>query len=59
MLGILEAAIIAILIILVVVWLGKKAPETARGAGKSIAEFKQGLRDVPDAVKEVKEVIKK
>jgi len=59
MLGIWETIVIAILVIIVVIWFGKKAPETARSAGKSIAEFKAGLRDIPDAIKEVKDEIKK
>jgi sec-independent protein translocase protein TatA len=44
-----------LLIILVVVLLlfgAKKIPELARGLGKGMSEFKKGLKDVEDNIKE-------
>jgi Sec-independent protein translocase protein TatA len=59
MIGIWESIIILIAIVLLVLWLGKKSPEMARTAGKSIAEFKQGLKELPKEVDTIKEEIKK
>jgi len=59
MIGIWETIAIAVIVIAFILWFGKKAPETARSAGKSIAEFKKGLKELPDAVEEVKTELKK
>jgi len=59
MLGIWETIAIAVIVIAFILWFGKKAPETARSAGRSIAEFKKGLKELPEAIDEVKEEIKK
>ena len=40
-------------------WLGKKAPSIAHTTGKSIAEFKQGLKDLPSEIKKVEEEVSK
>lgn len=59
MLGIWESLAILIVIIILVVWLGKKSPEMARTAGQSISEFKAGMKELPDAVEETKKELKK
>jgi Sec-independent protein translocase protein TatA len=59
MLGIWETIVIAAVVIAFILWFGKKAPDTAKNAGKCIAEFKQGLKDLPEAVDEVKTELKK
>jgi Sec-independent protein translocase protein TatA len=50
---------IATAIAVLVLWLGRKSPELARTAGKSIAEFKKGMKEMPEAVNEIKEELKK
>lgn len=37
---------------------GKKLPEMMRGMGQGVKEFKKGLHEVSDPIKEVKEVVK-
>lgn len=59
MLGIWETLAIIAVVVGFVLWFGKKAPETARTAGKTVAEFKQGLKELPKAIDEVKEELKK
>jgi Sec-independent protein translocase protein TatA len=59
MLGIWESIAIAVIVIAFILWFGKKAPSTARNAGKCISEFKQGLKELPDAVNEAKKEAKK
>jgi len=59
MIGTWESIIILIAIVCLVLWLGKKSPEMARTAGKSIAEFKQGLKELPEEVNAIKEELKK
>ena len=48
-----------VLIVLVVILLfgGKKIPELMRGLGKGVKSFKEGMRDVEDDVKEIKKDI--
>jgi Sec-independent protein translocase protein TatA len=58
MIGVWEVVAISI-VAFIVYKLGKDAPSIAKNAGKSVAEFKAGLREIPDAIKEVKEEIKK
>jgi Sec-independent protein translocase protein TatA len=55
MIGIWESIVIAVIVVAFILWFGKKAPDTARSAGKCISEFKQGLKELPKAVDEVKE----
>jgi len=48
-----------VLIVLVVLLLfgGKKIPELMRGLGKGVKSFKEGMKDVEDDVKEIKKDI--
>ena len=48
-----------VLIVLVVILLfgGKKIPELMRGLGKGVKNFKEGLKDVEEEVKEIKKDI--
>ncbi len=39
--------IVVVLVILLVLFGGRKIPELARGLGRGITEFKQGIRDEP------------
>jgi len=62
MIGIWEWIII-ILITLITVWaVGKKykedAPTIARTAGKSLREFKEGLKEIPKELNEIKDEVK-
>jgi Sec-independent protein translocase protein TatA len=59
MLGVWESIAITVIVIAFILWFGKKAPDTARSAGKCISEFKQGLKELPDAIEEVKQEAKK
>lgn len=59
MLGFTESLIVIIVLALAVYFLGRKSPEIARQTGKSISEFKAGLKEIPEAIKEAKEEIKK
>lgn len=59
MIGTWEAITILIAIAVLVLWLGRKSPELARTAGKSIAEFKKGMKELPEEINEVKEELKK
>ena len=47
------------LIVLVVILLfgGKKIPELMKGLGKGVKSFKEGMKDVEDDVKEIKKDI--
>ena len=47
------------LIVLVVILLfgGKKIPELMKGLGKGVRSFKEGMKDVEDDVKEIKKDI--
>lgn len=59
MIGIMETVTIVLAIAFLVFWLGKKSPELARNAGRSIAEFKQGMKDLPVEIQGIKEEINK
>ncbi|MFT4261074.1 MAG: twin-arginine translocase TatA/TatE family subunit [Candidatus Woesearchaeota archaeon] len=50
MIGLWE--IIGILLIVAIIYfIGKKAPGLARNTGRSISEFKQGIKNIPEEVK--------
>jgi Sec-independent protein translocase protein TatA len=59
MLGIWETIGIIAIVFAFILWFGKKAPETAKSAGQCVREFKQGLKDLPEAVDEVKTELNK
>jgi len=48
-----------IVLVIVLLFFGKKLPNTMRSIGKSVVEFKRGLKGVKDEVDEVEEEIKK
>ena len=50
--GFWEIALIVLAIILL--FGGKKIPELMRGLGKGVKNFKEGMKDVEDDVKEIK-----
>jgi TatA/E family protein of Tat protein translocase len=58
MIGTWESLVILVAVVLLVVWVGKKSPEMARNAGKSIREFKDGMKELPKAVEEIKQELK-
>ena len=43
--------IILILLVVLLLFGAKKIPELARGIGKGMSEFKKGLKDVEDEIK--------
>ncbi len=52
MLGNLGAGEIILIILVILILFGaKKIPELARGIGKGMSEFKRGLKDVEDEIK--------
>ena len=53
-LGIHEVLVIALIILLL--FGGKKIPELMKGLGKGVKSFKDGIKEVDDEVKEIKEV---
>ncbi|MDL2241681.1 twin-arginine translocase TatA/TatE family subunit [Bacteroidales bacterium OttesenSCG-928-L03] len=51
--------IIAIVVVFVLLFGGKKIPELMRGLGKGVRSFKSGLKEVEDEIKSTDEEIKK
>lgn len=47
-----------ILIVALLIW-GKRLPEVARGLGRSLSEFKKGVREAENAKNEVENEVKK
>ena len=54
-LGFWEIALIVLVVLLL--FGGKKIPELMRGLGKGVKSFKEGMKDVQDDVKEIKKDI--
>lgn len=48
--------IIVIALIVLLLFGGKKIPELMKGLGKGVKSFKDGIKEVDDEVKEIKEV---
>jgi len=48
--------LIIILVIAVLIF-GRRLPEIARGAGKSITEFKKGIKDIEDTEDSLRDVL--
>lgn len=48
--------IIVIALIVLLLFGGKKIPELMKGLGKGVKSFKDGMKEVDDEVKEVKEM---
>ena len=46
-----------IVLVVLVLFGGKKIPELMRGLGKGVKSFKEGMKDVEDDVKEIKKDI--
>ena len=53
-LGMQEIIVIALIVLLL--FGGKKIPELMKGLGKGVKSFKEGIKEVDDEVKEIKEV---
>ena len=53
-LGMQEIIVIALIVPLL--FGGKKIPELMKGLGKGVKSFKDGMKEVDDEVKEIKEV---
>jgi len=49
--GIGAQEILLILLIIVLLFGAKKIPEIARGLGRSVSEFKKGVREVDEEIK--------
>ncbi len=54
--GIGMQEIIVIALIVLLLFGGKKIPELMKGLGKGVKSFKDGMKEVDDEVKEVKEM---
>ena len=48
--------IVAIVLVVLLLFGGKKIPELMKGLGKGVKSFKDGIKEVDDEVKEIKEV---
>jgi sec-independent protein translocase protein TatA len=48
--------LLVILLVILVLFGGKKIPEIAQGIGKGIREFKKAVNSVEDEIKEVKDL---
>ena len=53
--GIGAQEILLILLIILLLFGARKIPEIARGLGKSMSEFKKGLKDVDEEIKKEEE----
>ena len=55
MIGTLQ--IIAIVLVFILLFGGKKIPELMRGLGKGVKEFKTGMKDVENDIQDIKKDI--
>ena len=51
--------IVLIILVIILIFGGKKIPELARGLGKGLREFKKTTREIKDEVDTVREDVKK
>lgn len=51
--------IVLIVLVIILLFGGKKIPELMRGIGKGVKTFKQGMKEAEDDIKEIKEDINK
>ena len=51
--------IVLILLVIILIFGGKKIPELARGLGKGLREFKKTTREIKDEVDTVREDVKR
>ena len=51
--------IVLILLVIILIFGGKKIPELARGLGKGLREFKKTTREIKDEVGTVREDVKR
>ena len=51
--------IVLILLVVILIFGGKKIPELARGLGKGLREFKKTTREIKDEVDTVREDVKR
>ncbi len=49
--------VIAVVLLALLLFGGKKIPELMRGLGKGVKSFKEGMKDVEEDVKEIKKEI--
>ena len=49
--------ILLIVLVVIVLFGGKKLPDLMRGLGKGVKNFKEGMKEVEDDVKEIKKDI--
>jgi sec-independent protein translocase protein TatA len=49
--GIGAQEVLLILLIIILLFGARKIPEIARGLGRSVSEFKKGIRDVDEEIK--------
>lgn len=49
--------ILVVLLIVLILFGGKKIPELMRGLGKGVKNFKEGMKDVEGDIKEIKKEI--
>ena len=49
--------IVLIVLVILLLFGGKKIPELMKGLGKGVKSFKEGMKDVEDDVKEIKKDI--
>ena len=51
--------IVLIVLVIILLFGGKKIPELMKGLGKGVKTFKQGMKEAEDDIKEIKDDINK